>query len=211
MSGKKVKITALSDMHTKHHGVSVPKCDICIFAGDAHITSIDRLNEFDNWLSTIPAQHIIYVAGNHDSLFENKCMRAEYLLKNCIYLENERVEIEGIKIYGSPFSKYFNGWSFMLHEDSLKDIWDMIPEDTDILITHGPAWQRLDINEQREYCGSKTLRQRVDKIKPRVHICGHIHESYGEMKTDYGKVINASILDDKYKLKNEPKVIYYNK
>jgi len=211
MTKKNIKICAFSDSHGTHRKLKIPKCDILIFCGDAGITSYDKLEDFDSWLYELPAKHIIFVAGNHDTFLEqigrDDC---KLFFTNAIYLENESVQIEGIKFWGSPYSKIFNNWSFMASDDYLAHIWEYIPENTDILISHGPAFGILDqVGWKNE--GSHSLRDRVDEIKPKIHICGHIHECYGFFKREFTEHINASILDGAYNFVNEPIEFEYEK
>jgi len=131
------KIVVIADTHRQHWNIKVPNCDLFIFCGDAEINGLLPLHDFNDWLGTIKATHKIMVGGNHDSELERigkkECKR---LLTNCIYLENEFVEVGGFKIWGSPYSPMFNAWSFMRYDNSLKEIWDTIPLETEILITH---------------------------------------------------------------------------
>lgn len=203
------RIVALSDTHRQHWNIKVPECDLFLFAGDAEINGILPLHDFNDWLATIPAKHKIVVGGNHDSYLEflgkEECKR---LLTNCIYLENEFIEVDGFKIFGSPFSCLFNDWSFMRTESGLKEIWDTIPESTEILITHTMPYGILDqIMPRMESVGSLTLKDRIKKIQPYIHIGGHLHESYGkytDYKTNY---YNVSILDEQYKISNPVTII----
>ena len=204
-----IKIVVASDTHGIHRKLKIPKCNIFIYCGDAGITSYQKLVDFNNWLGTLDATYIIVVAGNHDAACElygrDDC---KLFFTNAIYLENESIEIEGIKIWGSPYSMIFNNWSFMANDDYLSHIWDYIPDDTNIVITHGPAFGLLDqVGWQNE--GSQSLRKRIDEIKPKYHISGHIHEAYGAYKREFTTQICASILDEYYQLKNEPVVFEY--
>jgi Icc-related predicted phosphoesterase len=205
-----VKIVAIADTHRQHWNIKVPECDLFIFAGDAEINGILPLHDFNDWIGTIKASlGRVVIGGNHDSYLEfigkNECKR---LLTNCRYLENEAIEIEGLKIWGSPFSPTFNDWSFMKYDDNLKKIWDTISYTTDIVITHCPCYGILDQvlpNDRSE--GSLTLRDRIKEIRPRIHLCGHIHEGYGRYtdgKTDY---YNVSALDEMYKIVNPVTII----
>ena len=122
-----MKLVIISDTHGQHWKLKIPKCDLFIFAGDANIDSLISVYDFNDWLSTIDAKLArICVFGNHDTEAErmgkNWCKQ---LLTNAIYLENELVEIEGLRIYGSPFSPKFYNWSFMYQRCSLeaKKIW----------------------------------------------------------------------------------------
>ena len=98
-----------------------------------------------------------------------------------IYLQDSEVIIEGFKFYGSPYTPAFNDWYFMKKRDKLHEIWQKIPEDTNVLITHGPPKGMLDLSEDRdgklEICGDKALFKRVMIIKPKYHLFGHVHST----------------------------------
>jgi len=199
-----IKICAIADSHRNHWNIKVPKCDLFFFVGDAEINGILPLHDFNDWLGVIPAKHKIVVGGNHDSELERigkeECKR---LLTNCIYLENEFIEVGGFKIFGSPFSPEFNRWSFMRYDNDLKEIWATIPLETEILITHCPPFGILDqVLPRDDSQGSRTLKDRVKDVHPYLHLFGHIHEGFGQYtdgKTDY---YNCSVLDEQYKLTN---------
>lgn len=178
-----MKIVAISDTHDQHKSIKIPKCDILIVAGD--FTShrdpvISDYQDFNDWLGDQPAKHKIVVAGNHDTLFEQRPVYAQALLTNAIYLQDSGTVIEGIKIWGSPWTPEFNGWAFMKPDEQLKEYWDKIPSDTDLLITHGPPKGILDVNIEGQECGSKTLRNRLESLRLHAHIFGHIHEATGK-------------------------------
>lgn len=202
-------IVAISDTHRQHWCVVIPKCDLFIFAGDAEIDSLEVLYDFNEWLGTIKAKNKLVVAGNHDGYLEylgkEECRKQ---LSNCIYLENEYVEVDGFKIFGSPFSPLFNDWSYMRTESGLKEIWDTIPSSTEILVTHTMPYGILDqIMPKMNSVGSVTLRNKIKEIHPYIQIGGHLHESYGkytDYKTDY---YNVSVLDEHYKLVNPITII----
>lgn len=213
MKNKPLKIVALSDTHDRHWNVKVPRCDIFIFAGDANIVSYKNLEDFNNWIGTIDANHKILIGGNHCSYLEkigkDDC---QLFFNNAIYLENESVEIQGIKIWGSPYSVEYNGWSFMGSEIYLRDIWNLIPKNTDIIITHCPCYGILDVETHGgTNRGSITLKEKIKDIQPKIHICGHLHSAHGkytDYKTDY---YNVAILNDNYQLEFEPTIIKYEK
>lgn len=209
---KSIKIVCVSDSHGKHNQLQIPKCDLFIFAGDSNITSFDKLLEFNKWLGTIDAPKKIVIAGNHCSFLEQMdYYQTCSFFTNATYLASNHVKVFGLKIFGSPMSKEFRNWSFMGSENKLQMYWDLIETDTDIVITHGPAYGWLDKNVDGENCGSVSLRNKLEELKIPYHITGHIHEQSNILKTKYTTIINASVLDEKYQLKFEPKVFYIEK
>lgn len=103
----------------------------------------------------------------------------EKLKKVCIYLQHEAVEIEGIKIFGSPYQPLFFNWGFQYHETRAHEIWNTLPPQIDILITHGPPYGILDLTSEGTHAGCKTLKEKIEEIKPKLHIFGHVHFSSG--------------------------------
>ncbi len=172
MKKKPIKICVFSDTHGTHRRLKIPKCDILIFGGDAGIVSYKHLEEI----------------GRDD---------CKLFFTNAIYLENASVQIEGIRFWGSPYSVMFNNWSFMGNSDYLKHIWEYIPKNTDIVITHGPSFGILDaVNWEPQGCPE--LRKVIDEIKPKIHITGHIHECRGMFKREFTEHINATIMNEAY-------------
>jgi predicted phosphohydrolase len=200
-----MKVCAISDSHRQHWNIKVPNCDLFIFAGDAEINGVLPLHDFNDWLGTIKAPlGRIVIGGNHDGYLEflgkKECKR---LLTNCVYLENESIDVQDLTIFGSPYSPRFNDWSFMKYDGDLKKIWNTISNKSDIVITHCPCCGILDQvlpNDRSE--GSLTLRDRIKEIRPRIHICGHIHEGFGRYTDGNTDYYNVSILDEMYKLIN---------
>jgi Icc-related predicted phosphoesterase len=204
-----MKIVALSDTHTQHRNVKVPKGDILIYAGDFEIRTLPDLSSMSYWLNHLHFKHVVTIFGNHDftdnlphdlilDIFGNKIT----------YLCNNFVEIEGLKIWGSSSTPRCGHWAWMKSEQDLNDIWDTIPKDTDVVITHPMPYGILDqVMPKMESVGSITLRDKIKEIQPKIHIGGHIHEGFGKYtdgKIDY---YNVSILDEMYKLVNPITII----
>jgi len=206
-----MRFVCVSDTHRHRWNLSIPKGDVFIFAGDAGLNKWSDIIDFNLWANCIPCKHKLFIAGNHDGGVFYNSHQIKGLLSNWVYLENDVIEIEGIKLFGSPYSKEFNNWFFMKDENGLNEIWKTIPEDIDIVVTHGPAYGWLDQNVDCENCGSKTLKIRLEEIKPKYHITGHLHEASGVLQTEHTTVINCSVLDEKYNLTFEPKVFDFEK
>lgn len=206
-----MKLVIISDTHTKEKDLILPKGDILIHSGDFDIRSILDLQIVIEWFESLDFKHIIWTGGNHDlhleELFRFNIM--PNMPKNIHYLCNSSVEIEGIKFWGSPFSPQFGiGWAFNGHSQYLKKIWDTIPSDTDIVITHCPMF---GINDQVRGVnqGCPFLRDKIKEIKPKYHIHGHIHEGYGIYCDEKTVYVNASIMDEFYDPINKPVEIEY--
>jgi len=185
-----MKLYCISDTHTFHRQLQLPNnIDVLIHAGDvSNVKDVYRneaeVLDFIEWYGNLPISYKIMIAGNHDGSIERKLVTREFIeSKGIIYLEHESVEIEGFKIFGSPYSPTFFDWYFMKARDKLSRYWDEIPEDTDILITHTPPKGILDLSYDRdgklEYCGCSALMKKVMKVQPKFHIFGHIHDCEG--------------------------------
>lgn len=206
-----MKIILISDTHSQHQQLSLPKGDMIIHAGDVSSRGHQsEIESFLHWYSQLDYKYKIFIAGNHDFYFENTPKQAiEGLIPdNLIYLNDSGVEVEGLKIWGSPVQPWFYNWAFNRQRGAdIKKHWDLIPADTDFLITHGPPQDILDRTKKGEAVGCKDLLDKVLAIKPRFHLFGHIHEDYGRIKKDGIEFINASVLNLQYQLVNEAIVL----
>lgn len=202
-----MKIISISDTHGYHEKIELPKGDVLIHAGDISMKGEKQdIIDFLNWFSKQDFEYKIFIAGNHDFYFERQPEEEikRIIPADVIYLNDSGTEIDGVTFWGSPVSPWFFNWAFNRHRGKqIKRHWDLIPGNTDILITHGPAHKILDKTKKGIYTGCEDLLQRVEEINPRVHICGHIHEAYGIQEKNGTVFINASVLDEKYELKND--------
>lgn len=194
-----MRVVMMSDTHGLHERLEVPDGDLLLHAGDfTRMGSIPCVSEFNRWIGTLPHQHKVVIAGNHDFPFERWPDVARGLLTNCHYLQDEMIVLDGIKIYGSPWQPEFFNWAFNLPRGRrLAEKWAKIPEGIDILMTHGPPNRILDKTSDGVNAGCSDLRNRIEKVKPRVHLFGHIHEAYGAIFPSLGSngtiFVNASI------------------
>lgn len=205
-----MRIVCLSDTHNCNGQIAVPDGDVLIHAGDATITgSFDEITLFNKWFANLPHKHKIFVAGNHDWIFEKNPALARRLIdKKIIYLKDSFVGIEGLKIYGAPWQPRFFDWAFNLNRGrEMAEKWKLIPADTDVLITHGPPFGILDETPRGDLAGCEELRKRVEDVLPKIHIFGHIHYGYGTAEKFGVKFVNASVCDETYEPGNAPIVI----
>jgi Icc-related predicted phosphoesterase len=162
------------------------------------------LYEFNKYLGSLPHPHKIVVAGNHDFCIADDPKACAAILTKCIYLQDQTVTIAGIKFYGSPWQPWFHGMAFNLQRGpDIKAKWDLIPEDTDVLITHGAPYGHLD-QIQGVSQGCQDLLTAVERVRPKFHVFGHIHKGAGISKNKNTTFINASSCDQWYKLANLP-------
>ena len=222
-----MKITLISDTHTKHQNLNsdLPGGDILIHSGDFMNSGYDKsdVTDFFDWFSSIKGyDKKIFIAGNHDRILENDPTWSTLTIKdypNLIYLQDEGYSIydieddSSIKLYGSPWQPAFFNWAFNLprNGEELKAKWDAIPSNTDILITHGPPFGYLDIpGGQSIRVGCEMLRYRVDELKPKIHVFGHVHGGYGYYFNGHTHFFNASVLNERYKYTNKPFTFEWN-
>jgi Icc-related predicted phosphoesterase len=226
----KYKITFISDTHTKHDQITndLPGGDLLIHAGDFMSSGYyeqEAINFF-KWYDEISNYETkIFIAGNHDRLIQNDPnwvneKLSEY--KTIDYLQDEGItlyndgpngdECCNVRIYGSPWQPEFHNWAFNLPRgEKIKEKWDMIPTNTDILITHGPAFGKLDYTVfGKMNVGCENLLTRIKEIKPRIHVSGHIHEGAGIVHDGDTLFINASVLNERYNYINKPITIIFD-
>src|SRR5579885_429050 len=196
-----MRIVCIADTHGLESMLApLPTGDVLVVAGDFtnHGTSQD-IKFFSQWLKNQLFTHKLVIAGNHDTSFEYDPYMARAMLRQCTYLEDSGVTIQGVHFYGTPWQLEFMNWAFNLPRGKkLKEKWEMIPNNTDVLITHCPPFGILDFAYySNAHVGDKNLLERVKQIKPKVHIFGHIHEGYGKVEQDGTVFINASVSDEK--------------
>lgn len=182
-----MKIWHISDSHTLHNRLIVPEgIDMVIFSGDcSNPREVEQsrveIIDFLNWFDLLPIKHKVFVAGNHDIAIERgRILKEEFHNRMIHYLENDWVKIEGFKIWGSPITPTFGtGWAFNKSRATINRVWEHIPDDTDIIVTHGPPMGILDLSEDRDgnidMCGCSALLKRVLSIRPKLVCFGHIH------------------------------------
>lgn len=219
-----MKILCLSDTHNQHLNIPTRlisnedgSIDTIIHAGDVSSRGTrDEVLEFLEWYNELPFKNKILISGNHDFFFEvadaDDIKQTLSVYNNITYLNDSGVEIDGIKIWGTPVQPWFFGWAFNKRGEEIKKHWDMIPNDTDVLITHGPVKGILDNTADGDRAGCPYLYDRIIQLDDlKLHVCGHIHEAYGMLEEHGTTYVNASVLNRRYYMTNEPIVIEINK
>lgn len=210
-----MRIWHISDTHTYHGLLKVPEnIDIIIFSGDATIPrdkykSKEEMLDFIEWFASLDIKYKIFVAGNHDVCIERGLItEVDFVNRGIIYLYNEEVIIEHLKIFGSPITPTFGeGWAFNKNRYRIHEIWDLISPDTDIIVTHGPPKGILDLSYDREnnleMCGDLSLKKKIKEIEPKLVCFGHIHNcdniiNAGTLKqSDHSTIYsNGSVVTD---------------
>ena len=240
-----LKVSLISDTHTKHNQITTSKSfrnskqqldlpggDILIHAGDFMSTGYHKAEAvgFFEWFDSIDNYDTkIFIAGNHDRIFEDNPQWAQGFLtgyKTIEYLQDEEVVLyfdgpngdypeENVRIYGSPWQPEFYSWAFNLPKNGIElaGKWEAIPDNTDILITHGPAFGTLDTVAGRPWdnLGCELLAQRINQIRPKIHICGHIHSGRGYEFKNGIHFFNAAVLDEQYEYTQKPMTFDWDK
>lgn len=203
-----MRVYAISDLHG--YLPEIPECELLLLGGDYCATrNIDQqrrfmLGDFNDWLKHIPAKYKVGIAGNYDFIFQEDPGVNEHLA--WIYLQDNLINLEGITIFGSPWTNPFRDWAFMKSDYELREVYTRIPKGLDILLTHGPAYRHLDKTAFRTHVGSMSLLERIQDVKPDSHVFGHIHEARGIMENENTRFFNVSYVD----LLNDPKYTVVN-
>lgn len=203
-----MKILACSDLHG--YLPYIEPCDILVLGGDyAPYENHDRTfqrcwfeGEFAKWLASVPAKHIVGIAGNHDFALENEYFANELCWH---YLQDKGVKIEGIDFYGVPWVPNLQRWAFHANDMTLHKKYQKVPEKTDVVISHGPPFMIADLSSPRfgsMHCGHNAVNKMLERVQPTVCVSGHIHESHGLYSIPYANttVASVAIKDDN----NEP-------
>jgi len=219
-----VKLVIISDTHEQHEHVQVPEGDVLIHCGDwTHRGDPVAIEKFLNWFSAQPHKHKVFIAGNHELSLEGRSkdaafefIKSEYTDKNSNlhFLHNSSVVIEGLNFYGSPATPFFCNWAFNFQRG--KDIaieWKKIPDNVNVLITHGPSYGILDMVEDNSsnrgrdlHQGCKDLAERISFLRElELHCCGHLHTDGGKYQKVLGVTyVNAAVCTERYQPTNLP-------
>ena len=203
-----MKLALISDTHARHRAFrSLPIADVIIHAGDfCHFGGKHGLEDFLLWYSELPYRHKLLIGGNHDFLpAEDPTLFRKLLPENIQYLEDEGVEIEGVHFWGSPVQPDLVGMAFGRYRGGVMNKhWGLIPESTDVLITHTPPFGILDRSRSGRNLGCECLKQHLFRIQPKLHVFGHIHASFGERRAEQTHFINATSIRNDSKLLRPP-------
>ncbi len=220
-----MKIVTISDTHNKHESIDIPKSDIILFTGDCSGRgNYGEVKRFCQWYGSLKSAFKVMVCGNHDWGFQKDPRRFERLCKdnNIIYLNDTSTVIMGVKIHGSPVTPKFCNWAFnrsttisdsmdlnsqRLGHSYIGNHWDLIPKDTDILLTHGPPEGVFDVTDRGDTAGCPVLMKKIkNDLNLKIHVFGHIHEGRG-VYVDHNinknkqslTFVNTSCLTSRYK------------
>ncbi len=198
-------VCLISDTHIFQRNLEIPECDLLLHSGDFTLNGgLTQTEKFAIWFAEQPARYKVVIPGNHDYLAEREPDRVRAIIENdnTRLLIGESTEVLGLKIYGSPWTPWFMNWAYNFNKNDdgtqAQAHWDKIPDDTDILLTHGPPYKKHDrVNQPRHgedpHVGCKQLLDRVLQVKPILSLFGHIHEGYGTSSNRDTYFCNASM------------------
>jgi Icc-related predicted phosphoesterase len=201
----------VSDTHSRYRSLfEMPEGDILLMAGDLTFRGgEDELEQLNDWLDRQDYKHKVIIPGNHDLSFESqwewacsKVPAADAILNQELY------DADGLKIWGEPRQPWFYDWAYNVDRNRMKnECWDKVPDDIDILLTHGPPWGVGDYTSRGAHAGCVAQRKYILEKKPRLVVCGHIHPGYGIHILGNTTVVNASVVNHMYKVVNPPVVL----
>lgn len=206
-----MRVVTISDTHNDPPlAHTMPEGDVLVHAGDATFRgSIRELTKFNAWLMSLPYKHKIFVPGNHDLDFDARPADTRKIFDPSIHILIEQsVEIDGVVFWGSPMTPEFGDWAFGFPDWEGELIWATMPDKVDVVITHGPPLNILDLTARGEAVGCPKLRDRIRQVKPKLHVFGHIHECGGQSWTsaEGTKHVNAAYMDERYDPAHNPRV-----
>jgi Icc-related predicted phosphoesterase len=203
-----MRVVCISDTHDIDYPI-LPEGDLLIHAGDVSLDgSPQEVQRFLDWFGEQPHKRKIFVGGNHDLSLCNYTLNYFNVHPTITYLLNSWIEVEGFKIWGSPSSRTYGHIDAFMHDEGrLAYLWESIPDNADIVITHSPAQGILDSERDGIPLGSESLHRRLVQVEPKLHVCGHIHGGYGVKEIDNTIFVNASHLDVTYRKFREAIVV----
>ena len=212
-----LRLICISDTHGDHEHVTLPTGDVLIHAGDltGHGTK-EETQSFFQWFGMQAFDHKVCIAGNHDAYMEKDPIACQQMADNAgvVLLNDSGYTVDGVLIWGSPITPKFYNWSFMRNPGAdIEAHWDLIPDATDVLITHGPAFGILDEVEraggETECTGCPSLLKKIESVEPKFHVFGHIHEGYGRVDKGNVSYCNVSTMNKRYQISNEVQVLEF--
>ncbi len=190
-----LRVVAVSDTHTFESDLGdIPEGDVFVHAGDlVRAGTLDELASVAAWINALPHRHKLVVAGNHDRCFQDDRAAACALLPGVVYLEDGEFTIDGLRFHGSPWQPAYNDWAFNLARGApLAEKWRLIRDGVDVLITHCPPEGFGDRSSVEGRQGCSDLRAAVLRLRPMLHLFGHIHEDGGLITDSATTFVNVT-------------------
>ena len=213
LPGEAFRLVLLGDTHGLHRNIQVPDGDLLIHVGDFTVLpkSVREIVDFNAWLGELPHRHKILTPGNHEFLLEADPSKRS-LLSNATVLINESIEIERFRIWGSPVTPLYSGAFGMSSAADRKRLYAQIPDDIDLLITHGPPYGILDaVPNSTLHAGCRELFEAVIRVRPTLHVFGHIHGTEVVVHTDSTTFVNAALVGPNGGIDKAPIVLWLSR
>lgn len=207
-----MRIVATADLHGAFP--EIPECDLLLIAGD--VCPVEGSHEvyeqrawlrtvFSKWLEAVPAKEVVWIAGNHDFACEAPGFRRIADDMPGHYLIDSGVELEGLSIYGTPWTPNLRNWAFYAKDRKFELVADAIPVNTDILVLHSPP-RGLQLDGGHPEWAAPFVASKLQTKPPRLCVFGHIHEGYGTRATGGVEWANVAYMDEDYNPVNPPMV-----
>lgn len=204
-----MKIACVSDLHG--FLPKLPECDLVLLGGD-YCPTVKYQTEwftehFAPWIESLSERsQVIGIAGNHDFIFER--IPDEVPPMKWVYLQDSGFEWKGLKFWGTPWQPRFFDWAFNADESELKERWSLIPDNTDVLLLHGPPRNYGDFSPFGQvHTGSPSLLEKIEEIQPKLVIAGHIHSGYGRYEIGNTLFLSCSLVNESYQPVHEIQVV----
>ena len=202
-----MRLVIISDTHGRHEELGTLRGDVLLHCGDSgngftrHASDVDRL---DDWFGQQAFDRILCIGGNHDFEMQARAERGGLVFRNAEYLQDQAYEYRGVRFYGSPWTPELVDWAYYLDDEELRNRWELIPDEVEVLITHTPPFGILDRNSSSRNCGCPELQRRLLDLHPRIHCFGHIHASAGTTSMNGTTFVNASMVNRRYEIARAP-------
>jgi Icc-related predicted phosphoesterase len=202
-----MRLVTISDTHGLHEELGTLEGDVLIHCGDScdgFTRDPDDVVRLDDWFSRQRFELVLCIGGNHDFEIERRARRSPQVFENAVYLEDAAIEYEGCRFYGAPWVPQLSSWAFYHNNNTIRAKWAAIPSRLDVLITHTAPFGILDRNRFGQSLGCENLRDRLQDIRPRLHVFGHNHASAGTLRIGDTLHANASMVNSQYQICRPP-------
>ena len=190
-----MRLVVISDTHGAHEELGELQGDVLIHCGDFEsIFESDPqiVEKVDDWFARQRFGRIYCVGGNHDEELERRVALTDQPFKNAIWLHERRDMFRGYCFYGASWVPYLRDFPFFADADALEAAWARIPGDVDVLMTHTPPKDVLDVSSKGQSLGCPHLAERLKQVAPGLHCFGHVHKSRGETTVGATRYVNAT-------------------
>ncbi len=202
-----MRIVLISDTHGRHEELGILSGDVLIHCGDScegFDTDGARLDSIDRWFAKQRFGQIFCIGGNHDFAAQERHANGGNVFEHAIFLQDQAHIFDGTMFYGAPWLPDLSGWAYFLPDDERIRKWNLIPRNTDVLITHSPPFGILDLPRNGENVGCSYLRTAVMEVNPKLHAFGHVHASAGRTTIGETTFVNASVIDSSDVMQHAP-------